>query len=87
MSSKELLQEIQKEEDLHFSLVGKPKVILTSTNLDDFPVEVKNLLDQWANLIVNDFPNDLPPVRSISHHIDLIPGASLPNKETYRLTP
>ena len=36
MSGKELLQEFQREEDLHFSLVGKPKVILTSTNLDDF---------------------------------------------------
>jgi hypothetical protein len=32
-------------------------------------------------------PHSLPPIRSISHHIDLIPGAILPNKEAYRLTP
>jgi hypothetical protein len=31
--------------------------------------------------------NILSPIRSISHHIDLIPGESLPKKETYRLTP
>ena len=87
ISGKELLQEVQKEEDLRFSLVGKLEVILTSTNLDDFPVEVKTLLDECADIIVDELPNDLPPIRSISHHIDLIPCASLPNKAAYRLTP
>ena len=66
--------------DLHFVLIGKPKVILTSTNLDDFPDEVKTFLDEYADIIVDEFPNELPPVRSISHHIELIPGAILPNK-------
>jgi len=45
------------------------------------------LLDEYADIIVDEFPNELPPVRSISHHIDLIPSASLPNKAAYRLTP
>ena len=81
MTRKELLQEVKKEEQLHFSLVGKPKVILNFTNLDDFPAEVKILLDDYADIIVDELPNSLPPVRSISHHIDLIPGASLPNKQ------
>ena len=65
ISGKELLQEVQKEEDLHFSLVGKPKVILTSTNLDGFPDELKTLLDEYVDIIVDEFPNELPPVRSI----------------------
>ena len=39
------------------------------------------------DIIVDEFPNELPPVRSISHHINLIPGASLTNKVTYILTP
>ena len=44
MTGKELLQEVKKEDELHFSLVEKPKVILTSTNLDDFPTKVRILL-------------------------------------------
>jgi hypothetical protein len=36
---------------------------------------------------VDDLPHSFPPIRSISHHIDLILGASLPNKIAYRLTP
>jgi hypothetical protein len=66
-------------------LIDKPKVILTSTNLYDFPAEVKAMLDEFADIIVDDFPNALPPIKSISHHIDLIPGASLPKKTTYRM--
>ena len=71
MTRKELLQQVKKEDELHFSLVGKPKVILTSTNLDDFFAEVKILLDEYADIIMDELPNDLPPMRSISHHIDL----------------
>ena len=37
--------------------------------------------------MTKDIPNDLPPVRSIIHCMDLIPGESLPNKTPYRLTP
>ena len=87
MLGKELLQEVKKEEEVHFVLVGKPKVILTSTNLYDSPAEVKILLDDYADNIVDELPNDLPHVRSISHRIELIHGASLPNKVAYRLTP
>ena len=87
MTGKELLQEVEKEDQLHFSLVGKPKVILTSTNLDDFPNEVIVLLDEYVDIIVDELPNVLAPVRSISHHIDLIPCAGLPKKDAYRLIP
>lgn len=82
-----MLHEVKKEEELHFALIGKPKVILTSTNLDDLPDDIKILLDEFADIVVDELPNVLPPERSISHHIDLIPSASLPIKAAYRLTP
>jgi hypothetical protein len=34
-----------------------------------------------------DVPPGLPPIRGIEHQIDLIPGASLPNRAPYRTNP
>jgi hypothetical protein len=44
-------------------------------------------LEEFADVVVDKLPYSLPPIRSVSHHIDLIPGSSFPNKESYRLTP
>jgi hypothetical protein len=44
-------------------------------------------LDNFSDIVVDEFPNSFPPIISINHHIDLILGESLPNKSTYRLTP
>jgi hypothetical protein len=72
---------------MQFVVVRKPRVILTSTSMDDFPEEVQELLDNFVDIVVDELPNSLPPIRSISHHINLIPEASLLNKAVYRLTP
>jgi hypothetical protein len=55
--------------------------------VDDLPEEIPELLDNFADIVVDELPHSLPPIRSINHHIDLIPGASFPNKATYQLTP
>jgi hypothetical protein len=44
-------------------------------------------LEEFTDIVVDELPHSLPPIRSVSHHIDLIPGASLPNKAMYRLMP
>ena len=49
--------------------------------------EIAELLNEYKDIVVDDIPNGLPLVRSISHCMDLIHGASLPNKAPYRLTP
>jgi len=46
-----------------------------------------SLLKQFSHVFLEDIPHDLPPKRTIQHHIDLIPGAILPNKLTYRMNP
>jgi hypothetical protein len=86
MSRKELLIEVKKKEDPQFIVVRKPKIFLTSTRVDDLPVEIQELLEEFADIIVDELPHLLPPIKSVSHHIDLILGASFPNKAAYRLT-
>ena len=86
MSGKELLTEVKKEES-QFIMVRKPKIVLTSTRVDELSEEVQKLLEEFVDIVVDELPRLLPPIRSVSHHIDLIPGASLPNKATYRLMP
>ena len=72
---------------MQFIVVRKPRVILTITSVDDLPKEIQELLENFVDMVVDESSHSLPPIRSISHHIDLIPGASFPNKATYRLTP
>jgi hypothetical protein len=72
---------------MHFVVVRKPEVILTSTSMEDLPEEIHELLENFVDIVVDELSSSFPPIRSISHHIDLIPGVNLPNKETYILTP
>jgi hypothetical protein len=87
MSGKELIYEVKKDKEMQFVVVRKPRVILTSTKIDDLPEEIHELLEEFVDIVVDELPCSLPPIRSISHHIDIIPGSSLPNKEAYVLTP
>jgi hypothetical protein len=87
MSGKELLDEVKKKEDTQFIVVRKPKIVLTSTRIDDLPKEIQELLGEFVDIVVDELPFSLPPIRSISHHIDLIPGTNFPNKVAYQLMP
>jgi hypothetical protein len=63
-------------------VVRKLRIVLTSTRVDDLLEEVQKLLEEFVDIVVDELPCSLPPIRSVSHHIDLIPGANFPNKAT-----
>eukprot|EP00253_Pinus_taeda_P008244 PITA_08244 len=49
------------------------------------PPSMAPLLHEFVDIFTQ--PTGLHPARSVEHHIDLIPGASLPNTPSYRLAP
>ena len=53
----------------------------------EIPLEVSYILSEFGDVISANVPEGLPTVRKISHQIDLIPGASFPNKVAHRMTP
>jgi hypothetical protein len=59
--------------------------------LDDItmplPCTITNLLQEFKDVFFVEIPPGLPPLRGIEHQIDLIPGAILPNRATYRTYP
>src|SRR5436853_7560591 len=51
------------------------------------PPAVANLLQDYVDVFPPEIPPGLPPMRGIEHKIDLIPGASLPNRAAYQANP
>jgi len=51
------------------------------------PRQIKELLEELKDVFPDEFPKGLPPIRGIEHQIDLVPGASLPNRPVYRCNP
>ncbi|GKU89837.1 hypothetical protein SLEP1_g3923 [Rubroshorea leprosula] len=52
-----------------------------------FPEEIRSLLEEFSDVVPNEIPLGLPPMRDIQHAIDFIPGSVIPNKLAYRMNP
>ena len=72
---------------MNYVVICNPKVVMMKTTVSDLPEEIQEILAEFGDIVVDDFPDELPPKIDISHHIEFIPETSLPNKESYRLTP
>ena len=46
---------------------------MMKTSVADLPKEIQEMLSEFSDIVVDDFPNELPPRSNISNHIDFIP--------------
>jgi hypothetical protein len=86
VGGKQFLKQIEDSE-MNYAVVRRTKTVLLHTEKSDLPEKFRRCCRNLADIVVDDLPDKLPPKRSISHHIDFIPGASLPNKAAYRMSP
>lgn len=53
----------------------------------DIPSDIREILDEYRDVMPDELPNGLPPIRNIQRHIDLMLGATLPNLPHYQMSP
>jgi hypothetical protein len=61
--------------------------ILVSNDMTPLSIGVSDVLQEFGDVFPEEVPAGLPPMRGIEHQIDLIPGATLPNRAPYRTNP
>nr|CAE02904.3 OSJNBb0045P24.9 [Oryza sativa Japonica Group] len=75
------------DDDMCYFLICKQALVSLDDIASSIPPVVTNLLQKYEDVFPAEIPPGLPPMRGIEHQIDLIPGASLPNRAAYRTNP
>ena len=82
MSYGDCKEEIAKRGDVMALLV-----VEENEEHNEPPLIMKPILEVFKDVVLDEIPHELLPIRDIQHHIDLVPGIILPNKVAYRMSP
>src|SRR4051812_5288749 len=64
------------------------KEALNANSVDSpLPRSISSLMQKFDEVFSEELPHGLTPIRGIEHQIDLVHGATFPNRPTYRSNP
>src|SRR3954468_13324260 len=87
LATKEDMREFSEDPTaIPIVLMYKGEVLISNDNHPLSP-GVSNVLQDYDDVFPAEVPSGLTPLRGIEHKIDLIPGATLPNRAPYRTNP
>ena len=87
LATKSDLAGIHVDDTCCYALICKDALFSIDDIASTLPAPVTNILQEFRDVFPSNIPPGLPPIRGIEHQIDLIPGASLPNRAAYRANP
>jgi hypothetical protein len=68
-------------------LLYKEALLCTNDLVGALPSDIVSLLQEFEDVLPEEVPHGLPPIRGIEHQIDFVSGASIPNQPAYRSNP
>ena len=72
---------------MFFVLLYKDNLLSNNNLPSTLPSIVFDALQEYEDVLPDEVPLGLPPKRGIEHQIDLVSGASLPNRAAYSTNP
>ncbi|XP_048627572.1 uncharacterized protein LOC125596542 [Brassica napus] len=85
MTSGQVLKSLQRETQVLLMIFKEG--CFAGLEAPEVPDVVQDLMGRYKDVFPDEIPAGLPPIRGIEHHIDLVPGAPLPNRAAYRVNP